>query len=416
MNLAPYLEVFRSRRVAVTLLLGFASGLPLALTSGTLQAWMTVEGVDITTIGIFTLAGLPYTWKFLWAPLMDRFVPPALGRRRGWILLTQLLLMAGIAAMGSLSPAHAPWALAGLAVLVAFSSASQDIVVDAYRTDLLKERERGVGAAVSVLGYRVAMLISGALALILADRIGWHETYWLMAGLLMIGMGATLWGPEPDAEVRAPRSLEDAVVEPLREFFSRDGALWLLLLIVLYKLGDAFAGSLTTAFLIRGAGFSPTDVGTINKGMGLAATILGVLFGGTLMVKLRLYKALMVFGVLQALSNLAFMWLAAAGNSYPLMVLAVAVENLSGGMGTAAFVALLMALCNHRYTATQYALLSALAAVGRVYVGPASGFLVEAAGWVSFFFFTFLAALPGLALLAAMRRNLDALERDKAPG
>jgi len=415
-NLAPYLEVFRSRRVAVTLLLGFASGLPLALTSGTLQAWMTVEGVDITTIGIFTLAGLPYTWKFLWAPLMDRFVPPALGRRRGWILLTQLLLMAGIAAMGSLSPAHAPWALAGLAVLVAFSSASQDIVVDAYRTDLLKERERGVGAAVSVLGYRVAMLISGALALILADRIGWHETYWLMAGLLMIGMGATLWGPEPDAEVRAPRSLEDAVVEPLREFFSREGALWLLLLIVLYKLGDAFAGSLTTAFLIRGAGFSPTDVGTINKGMGLAATILGVLFGGTLMVKLRLYKALMVFGVLQAVSNLAFMWLAAAGKSYPLMVLAVAVENLSGGMGTAAFVALLMALCNHRYTATQYALLSALAAVGRVYVGPASGFLVEAVGWVSFFFFTFLAALPGLALLAAMRRILDALERDKAPG
>jgi len=415
MNLAPYLEVFRSRRVAVTLLLGFASGLPLALTSGTLQAWMTVEGVDITTIGIFTLAGLPYTWKFLWAPLMDRFVPPAFGRRRGWILVTQLLLMAGIAAMGSLSPAHAPWAVAALAVLVAFSSASQDIVVDAYRTDLLKERERGVGAAVSVLGYRVAMLVSGALALILADRIGWQETYWLMAGLMMIGMIATLWGPEPDGEVIAPRSLQQAVLEPLREFFSRRGALWLLLLIVLYKLGDAFAGSLTTAFLIRGAGFSPTDVGAINKGMGLAATILGVLFGGTLMVKLRLYRALMVFGVLQAVSNLTFMWLAAVGHSYPLMVLAVAVENLSGGMGTAAFVALLMALCNHRYTATQYALLSALAAVGRVYVGPASGFVVEALGWVSFFFLTFLAALPGLGLLAVMRSTLDGLERGKAP-
>lgn len=415
MNLAPYLEVFRSRRIAVTLLLGFASGLPLALTSGTLQAWMTVEGVDITTIGIFTLAGLPYTWKFLWAPLMDRFVPPALGRRRGWILLTQLLLMAGIAAMGFLSPAHAPWALAALAVLVAFSSASQDIVVDAYRTDLLKERERGVGAAVSVLGYRVAMLVSGALALILADRIGWQETYWLMAGLMMVGMIATLWGPEPDGEVRAPSSLQQAVLEPLREFFYRRGAFWLLLLIVLYKLGDAFAGSLTTAFLIRGAGFSPTDVGTINKGMGLAATILGVLFGGTLMVKLRLYRALMIFGVLQAVSNLTFMWLAAVGHSYPLMVLAVAVENLSGGMGTAAFVALLMALCNHRYTATQYALLSALAAVGRVYVGPASGFVVEALGWVSFFFLTFLAALPGLGLLAAMRSTLDGLERHKAP-
>jgi len=412
MNLAPYLEVFRSRRVAVTLLLGFASGLPLALTSGTLQAWMTVAGVDITTIGIFTLVGLPYTWKFLWAPLMDRFVPPALGRRRGWILLTQLLLMAGIAAMGSLSPANAPWALAALALLVAFSSASQDIVVDAYRTDLLRERERGVGAAVSVLGYRVAMLVSGALALILAERIGWQETYWLMAGLMMVGMAATLWGPEPDGENRAPRSLREAVTDPLREFFSRGGALWLLLLIVLYKLGDAFAGSLTTAFLIRGAGFSPTAVGAINKGMGLAATILGVLFGGTLMVRLRLYRALMVFGLLQAVSNLAFMALAVAGKSYPLMVLAVAVENLSGGMGTAAFVALLMALCNHRYTATQYALLSALAAVGRVYVGPASGFVVEATGWATFFFLTFLAALPGLALLRGMRATVDGLERN----
>ncbi len=415
MNLAPYLEVFRSRRVAVLLLLGFASGLPLALTSGTLQAWMAVEGVDITTIGLFTLAGLPYTWKFLWAPLMDRYVPPWLGRRRGWIVATQLALMAGIAAMGSLSPSAAPWALAALALLVAFSSASQDIVFDAYRTDLLRERERGAGAAVSVLGYRIAMLVSGALALILADRMGWQETYWLMAGLMIIGVAAAFWGPEPDGEVRPPRSLREAVAEPLTEFFSRGGAWWLLALIVLYKIGDAFAGSLTTAFLIRGAGFSPTDVGAINKGMGLAATIIGALFGGALMVKLRLYRALLLFGVLQAVSNLTFMWLATVGKSYPIMVLAVGFENLAGGMGTAAFVALLMALCNHRYTATQYALLSALAAVGRVYVGPASGYVVEAVGWASFFFITFLAALPGLALLRAMRSAVDGLERDDSP-
>ncbi|HEX6828409.1 MAG TPA: MFS transporter [Burkholderiales bacterium] len=411
MNLAPYLEVFRSRRIAVLLLLGFASGLPLALTSGTLQAWMAVEGMDITTIGLFTLVGLPYTWKFLWAPLMDRYLPPWLGRRRGWIVATQLLLMAGIVAMGALSPSRAPWALAALALFVAFSSASQDIVFDAYRTDLLRERERGAGAAVSVLGYRIAMLVSGALALILAERMGWRETYWLMAALMLVGVAATLRGPEPDGATKPPRSLREAVSEPLAEFFSRGGALWLLALIVLYKIGDAFAGSLTTAFLIRGPGFSPTEVGAINKGFGLAATILGALFGGALMVKLRLYRALMLFGVLQAVSILSFMWLANAGKSYSIMVLAVGFENLAGGMGTAAFVALLMALCDHRYTATQYALLSALAAVGRVYVGPASGYVVEAVGWAGFFFVTFLAALPGLVLLRAMRPTVDALER-----
>jgi PAT family beta-lactamase induction signal transducer AmpG len=408
MTLAPYLDVFRSRRIAVLLLLGFASGLPLALTGGTLQAWMTVEGVDITTIGLFTLVGLPYTWKFLWAPVMDRFVPPWLGRRRGWIVATQIALMLGIAGMGMLSPLHAAVALAVLALAVAFSSASQDIVIDAYRTDLLAERERGAGAAVAVLGYRVAMLVSGALALIIADRIGWRETYLLMAALMIVGLAATLCGPEPAVAVRPPRTLADAVLLPLREFFARPGALMLLLLIILYKIGDAFAGSLTTAFLIRGVGFTPTDVGTINKGLGLIATILGVLFGGTIMVRLRLYRALMLFGLLQAVSNLSFMVLAAAGKSYPLMVVAVAFENIAGGMGTAAFVALMMALCNHRYTATQYALLSALAAIGRVYVGPAAGYLVEAVGWAMFFFITFLAALPGLALLRGMRRTVEA--------
>lgn len=410
MNLAPYLEAFRNRRIAVVLLLGFSSGLPLALTGGTLQAWMTVAGVDLRTIGIFTLVGLPYTWKFLWSPLMDRFVPPFLGRRRGWILAAQLSLALGIAAMGAVSPENAPYALAAMAVLVAFGSASQDIVFDAYRTDVLREKERGVGAAVSVLGYRVAMLVSGALALILSDQIGWQNTYWLMAGLMLVGMAATLWGPEPEWQVAPPRTLGEAVWAPLREFFSRRGALALLLLIVLYKLGDAFAGSLTTAFLIRGAGFSATEVGAINKGMGLLATLVGVLFGGALMVRLGLYRALLLFGALQAASNLAFMWLAASGKSYSLMAFAVAVENVSGGMGTAAFVALLMALCNPRYTATQFALLSALAAIGRVYVGPASGYVVEAVGWVEFFFITFLAALPGLWLLQRLRGTVVALE------
>jgi PAT family beta-lactamase induction signal transducer AmpG len=406
-----YLEIFRSRRVAVVCLLGFSSGLPLALTSGTLQAWMTVSGVDLATIGIFTLVGIPYTWKFLWAPFMDRYVPPFLGRRRGWIAAMQILLGLGIAVMGALDPATMPWALAALALMVAFVSASQDVVFDAYRADVLRPAERGIGAAVSVLGYRLAMLVSGALALILSDQIGWQNTYWIMAVLMIAAIGATLFGPEPEVEVKPPKTLTEAVVEPLREFFSRHGAWGLLLLIVLYKLGDAFAGSLTTAFLIRGVEFTPTEVGAINKGMGLAATLVGVMFGGVLMAKLGLYRSLLAFGILQALSNLTFMWLASIGKDYGVMVLAVGFENLAGGMGTAAFVALLMAICDKRFTASQFALLSALAAVGRVYVGPASGYMVEAIGWTTFFGFTFLVAIPGLLLLFAMRGTVEKLGR-----
>jgi PAT family beta-lactamase induction signal transducer AmpG len=406
-----YLEIFRSRRVAVVCLLGFSSGLPLALTSGTLQAWMTVSGVDLATIGIFTLVGIPYTWKFLWAPFMDRYVPPFLGRRRGWIAAMQMLLGLGIAVMGALDPATMPWALAALALMVAFVSASQDVVFDAYRADVLRPAERGIGAAVSVLGYRLAMLVSGALALILSDQIGWQNTYWIMALLMIAAIGATLFGPEPEVEVKPPKTLTEAVVEPLREFFSRHGAWGLLLLIVLYKLGDAFAGSLTTAFLIRGVEFTPTEVGAINKGMGLAATLVGVMFGGVLMAKLGLYRSLLAFGILQALSNLTFMWLASIGKDYGVMILAVGFENLAGGMGTAAFVALLMSICDKRFTASQFALLSALAAVGRVYVGPASGYMVEAIGWTTFFGFTFLVAIPGLLLLFAMRRTIEKLGR-----
>ena len=416
-----YSAIFRDRNLSVILLLGFSSGLPLALTAATLQAWLTVEGVDLATIGFITLAGLPYTWKFLWAPAMDRYVPPFLGRRRGWMLVTQVALAVGIAAMAFCSPRSDIVLLATLALVVAFASASHDIVVDAYTADVARPEERGLAAAVKVLGYRVAMLTSGALALVLAagtgwiGGLGWRETYLLMAALMGIGVAATFWGREPAVPAPPPRTLQQAVVEPLREFFSRPGAWALLALIVLYKLGDAFAVSLSTAFLIRGAGFSPDDVGYVNKGMGLAATIVGVLFGGALMVRLGLYRSLMVFGILQAVSNLMYMWLAVAGKSYPILILTVGFDNLAGGMGTAAFVALLMALCDHRFTATQYALLSALSAFGRVYVGPAAGYATDpnylAMGWAPFFFFTFVVALPGLALLAWKRETIDALDR-----
>jgi PAT family beta-lactamase induction signal transducer AmpG len=402
-----YLLVFRSRRIAAVLLLGFASGLPLALTAGTLQAWLAVESIDIKTIGLFTLVGQPYTYKFLWAPLMDRYTPPFLGRRRGWLILTQLALLGAIAFMGTVSPRESPWLLATVAFGVAFLSASQDIVFDAYRADVLREAERGPGAAISVLGYRVAMLVSGGGALVLADQfLGWNAMYFLMATLMGVGIAATWFAPEPEDPAHAPKSLARAISEPLKEFFTRQGAWLLLLLIVLYKLGDAFAGSLTTAFLIQGVGFTATDVGAINKALGLAATIVGALLGGAWMVQLGMYRALLGFGILQAVTNLGFMLLAVVGKDYPLMVTAVALENLCGGMGTAAFVALLMSLCDRRFSATQYALLSALSAVGRVYVGPASGLLVSAVGWAPFFFLTFVIALPGIALLWLMRAQL----------
>ena len=416
-----YLSVFRDRNLAVILALAFASGLPLALTGQTLQAWVTVEGVDLATIGLLTLVGIPYTWKFLWAPFLDRFVPPFLGRRRGWLAVMQLVLAAGIGAMALCSPRTEIGLLASLALLVAFAFASQDIVFDAYRTDVASTEQRGLAAALTVVGYRIAMLTSGALALLLVAGTGglpalsWKGTYLAMAGLMAACVLPTLWGREPETAVPPPRTLEEAVIAPLGEFFSRPGAWAILLVIVLYKLGDAFAGALTTAFLLRGAGFGLDDVAYVNKVMGLAATIFGALAGGTLMVRLGLYRALMGFGILQAVSNLSFMWLALAGKSYPIMIAAVGFENFCGGMGTAAFVALLMALCDHRFTATQYALLSALASFGRVYVGPAAGYATDprylGLDWATFFFVTFIVALPGLALLQWKRPDIEALDR-----
>ncbi len=408
----PAYLVYSNRRVASLLALGFASGLPLALTGGTLQAWATVEMVSLQAIGFLTLVGSAYTLKFLWAPLIDRYVPPFLGRRRGWMLVTQLLLALSIAAMSLFSPSQALLPLALLAVAVAFLSATQDIAFDAYRTDVLRTSERGAGAAVSVLGYRLAMLVSGGLALIIADAwLGWSAMYVLMAGMMLAAAVVTLFSPEPEALPQPPRTLGEAVSGPLVEFFSRRGAIMLLVLVVLYKLGDAFAGALSTTFLIRGAGYTATEVGLVNKVMGLAATIAGALVGGTLLARLGLYRSLMLFGLAQAVSNLAYWLIAVVPNQIALMALAVGLENLCGGMGTAAFVALLMALCNHRFSATQFALLSALSAVGRTYLaGPLSPPLVQAFGWPAFFLVTVAIAVPGLLLLWWYRREIQALD------
>ncbi|ROR06869.1 muropeptide MFS transporter AmpG [Erwinia sp. JUb26] len=403
-----YLQIFTRRNSALLLLLGFASGLPLALTSGTLQAWMAVENVDIKTIGFFSLVGQAYVFKFLWSPLMDRYTPPFLGRRRGWLLITQLLLIVGIAMMGFMQPSRDLTLLAALAVLIAFCSASQDIVFDAWKTDVLSAAERGNGAAISVLGYRLAMLVSGGLALWLADRyLGWQAIWWLMALMMVPGVIATLLAKEPDNTIDVPRNLEQAVVAPLRDFFNRNNAWLILSLIVLYKLGDAFAASLTTIFLIRGVGFDAGDVGLVNKTLGLLATIVGALVGGVLMQRLSLFRALMLFGILQAVSNLGYWILSVTDKHLYSMAAAVTVENLCGGMGTAAFVALLMTLCNRSFSATQFALLSALSAVGRVYVGPVAGWFVDGWGWPTFYAFSVVAALPGLLLLAGCRSTLE---------
>jgi PAT family beta-lactamase induction signal transducer AmpG len=395
------LQVFQQPKMAALLLLGFSSGLPLYLTSKTLQAWMTVEDVNLTAIGLFSLVGLPYSLKFLWSPLLDRYVPPFLGRRRGWLVLTQIALFLAIAAMALQNPAQALQLLAINALIVAFFSATQDIAVDAYRTDVLEEREMGAGAAVYVLGYRVALLATGALALILADRIPWPAVYLLMSVLMGVGLVTAIWAPEPTLRDRPPGSLSEAVRLPFQEFFQRSG--WLqgvliLVFIVLYKLGDSLAANMSTPFLLK-IGFSQTDIGAIQGGMGLLATIVGALAGGAILSKIGINRSLWVFGGLQAVSNLAYFVLAELGQNYPFMVAAINIENFCAGLGTAAFVAFLMSLCNQRFSATQFALLSSLMAVSRdILVAPAGG-IAAATGWSWFFLITLVAALPGLLLL-----------------
>ncbi len=504
------------RRLLVVGVLGFASGLPLALTGQAMQAWLSMEGLDVATIGFLSVVGLPYTFKFLWAPLMDRFELPWLGRRRGWLVLTQLLLAGALMLMADTSPSAATRSFALLAVLVAFISASQDVVIDAYRTDVLPAHERGLGSSLNVLGYRLAMILSGGVALIWVDPTQgggwtWPEVYRFMAGLMVLAaivsafvlprlpdearptsvarhdvlgflavvlavavgvavsdrlgppiaraLLAPLWTDSdlpvalqgkwadllalllgvaftlPLAAWAARAARFETLLGGLRSYFSQTGAGAFLAFIVLYKLGDAFAGSLMTPFLLKTLQFSSAEVGVVNKLIGLWLTIGGALLGGALMMKLGLWRSLMLFGVFQMVSNLGFWWLAVAGkglmpglvipafdwgivklaHATPVdggLLMVIAFENLSGGMGTAAFVAFLMGLCNQRFTATQYALLSAFASVGRVWVGPLAGVMAETIGWPTFFIVSTVLAVPALVMLWWLRRPVQALEVD----
>lgn len=464
-----------------------------------MQAWLSVEGVDVATIGFLGLVGIPYTFKFLWAPLMDRFEPPWLGRRRGWLVLSQLALAGMLWWMADISPKSTPWLFAMAALGVAFLSASQDVVVDAYRTDVLPPRERGLGASMSVFGYRLAMILSGGVALIWAEQWqSWAAVYRAMAGVFaVIAFVSLLALPRATGSVRAldsdpvrellgflamllgvlsgallsrwaliwmgfsPESPDkwiqllfvlagialalplgwqaarfarfETLSRSLGSFFAQPDAAAFLLLIVLYKLGDAFAGSLSTPFLIQGMAFTQAEVGIVNKIIGIWLTLFGAVLAGTLMLRLSLFQALMGFGLLQLLSNFGFYALAILGKDAwgsfllppfdlglvaldhesridVLLMTVIGFENISSGMGTAAFVALLMGLCSHKYTATHYALLSALAAVGRIYVSPVSGVLSESLGWASFFLVSVIAALPGLLMVWWMRHAIGSTE------
>jgi PAT family beta-lactamase induction signal transducer AmpG len=398
-------------RILAIFFLGFSSGLPLALTAGTLGAWYTEAGVSLMGIGLLSMVGQPYVYKFLWAPLMDRFIPPLFGRRRGWIFVMQILLILTLIGMAMFSPHTHPVALAALALTLAIFSASQDTSINAYQTDVLSPQEYGMGATSYIMGYRVAMVVSGSLALIIAQHFGFQIMYMCMGVLMLVGVVTTCLAPEiPEEKQIKPHTFKEAVMDPFVEFFTRKGALIavsILGVMILYKLGDAFALSLNSTFILRGLHFSLTDLAVAGKGVGLTASIAGTIVGGLLLARFRLIPALVFFGILQALSNLMFMWLAAEGHNMHLLLFSMGTEYFAGGLGNTGFVALIMALCNARHTATQFALFSALTSVGRVYVGPVAAAMVTHLGWEWFYFWTFIIALPGTFLLFCIRRYFE---------
>ncbi|MBM3488616.1 MAG: AmpG family muropeptide MFS transporter [Alphaproteobacteria bacterium] len=403
----------------VVLLLGFSSGLPLLLTLSTLTAWLATAGITKTAIGLFALVGLPYSLKFLWAPLIDGlalpFLTARLGRRRGWAIVIQIALVVAILAMATTDPAADPLPTAIAALAIAFLSASQDIVIDAYRVEILKEDEQGAGAAATQIGYRIGLLAAGAGALFVAHSFGWTAAFTALAMLMGVGMLTILWADEPSAPEGAAAAarpgfiawLRDHVVAPLADFFARPGWIVIILFILLYKFGDALAGVMANPFYIE-MGFSLAEIASISKLFGLLATLFGIVLGGVAVAKLGLMRALLACGILQMLSNLMFAAQAMVGHDIYFLALTIGLENLSGGMGSAAFVAYLSSLCTVAFTATQYALLSSLAAVGRTFLSASGGWLADNLSWVLFFVATTVAALPGLLLLVWMIRRFPA--------
>lgn len=379
---------------------GFSSGLPLYILVALLPAWLRSEGVNLKAIGLFALINLPFTWKFLWAPFFDRYIPP-LGRRRGWLIISQVLLLVSIPVFGAFSPKLDLWTIAYLATVVAFFSASQDIVLDAYRRELLIDNELGLGNAVHVNAYKIAGLIPGSLSLILADHMAWSSVFMITALFMLPGILMTIFVTEPALKGGAPKTLRAAVVEPFNEFIGRNGlnsALLILAFIFLYKLGDSMATALATPFYLD-MGFSKTEIGLIAKNAGLWPSVIGGLLGGVWMFKLGINRALWVFGVVQMIAILGFAWLATVGHSLLWLGIVIGVEAFGVGLGTAAFVAYIAHTTHPLYTATQFALFTSLAAVPRTFANAATGYMVENLGWFKFFILCFILAIPGMLLL-----------------
>jgi MFS transporter, PAT family, beta-lactamase induction signal transducer AmpG len=404
-----------SKKMLICIFTGFSSGLPLYILISLLPAWLRSEGVNLKAIGLFALINLPFTWKFLWAPIFDRYTPP-LGRRRGWLLITQFFLLISIPIFGAFSPKLDIWTIAYLAAVVAFFSACQDIVLDAYRRELLIDEELGLGNAVHVNAYKIAGLVPGSLSLILADHMAWSSVFIITALFMIPGILMTLFVKEPALKNGAPKTLKAAVVEPFNEFIHRNGlqtALLILAFIFLYKLGDSMATALATPFYLD-MGYSKTEIGLIAKNAGLWPSVIGGLLGGVWMFKLGINRALWIFGAVQMIAILGFAWLATVSHNLFILGTVIGVEAFGVGLGTAAFVAYIAHTTHPLYTATQFALFTSLAAVPRTFANAATGFLVENLGWFKFFILCFILAIPGMLLLLKVAPWNTVKEDEKA--
>ena len=396
----PYLK----KKMLVTLVMGFVSGVPLLLTITLLQAWLTDEGIAKSTIGLFALVGLPYSLKFLWAPIFDKYIINALGRRRGWLIVSQVALIISIVGLGMTNPSLSAINVAILALLVTFFSASQDIVIDAYRRESLLDDEQTLGASAYVLGYRIGALAAGAGGLILADLISYQFVYMIMASIMVIGVVTTIIADEPLQEDE-PKTLQDAIIKPFTEFFDRKGfnsAVLILLFVLLYKVGDTMAHSLSTNFYLD-IGFTKTEIGTVVKVFGLIATLIGAFLGGLISLRIGLYKSLIIFGIFQAVATLGFSVLASVGNYISVLMVVISLENLAAGMGYTAYLAFMANMTNKEFTATQFALMTAIMSIPRTFFSGSSGFLVEILDWQIYFIFCSLIAIPALIILMKIK-------------
>jgi MFS transporter, PAT family, beta-lactamase induction signal transducer AmpG len=394
-------EILFSRKMLACIFLGFSSGMPLFVLISLVPAWLRSNGVDLATIGLFALVGLPYTWKFVWSPLMDRFTPPFLGRRRGWAVLTQLGLLLSIGVLGQFDPSTSLGPIVWIVFAVALFSASQDIVLDAYRRELLADDELGTGTSFWINAYRLSGLVPGSLALILADHLPWTAVFWITGLFMAVGIVTTLMVEEVSDDKLAPHTLREAVIDPFVEFFSRDGLMAgfaILAFLFLYKLGDNMATALATPFYLD-MGYSKTEIGTVAKFAGLWAVIAGATIGGLAMLKLSINRALWLFGFVQMFTILPFVWLSQAGHTLMGLFVVVSGEYLAVGLGSVALTAFMARETSKAFTATQFALFSSLIAVPRTFANASTGFIVEAVGWTQFFVICTIAAIPGMLLL-----------------